>query len=269
MDKAKIRRVLWTSSKDLQLLHEVYVDLELTKSLDRQRQLQELKIKMFYVGDTACLDRMIESSLAPPAMIQGAEQEVVAAGVTLDRLRFHGLEIEITRMHDHDPLARRKCIHCFNNVDAIMFTVPLSSYNEIVETGKTKKNRMQFELERFQLLTRHFPNTSVILLLTKREVFHRKLIDNNRIWEQAPAFADYSGPLYDNISGEKYFIQSFKNKLKENFKEACPGLLFLHATYDNEPKNMEFILDSLGIIVMEIGISQMRHSKRAGCMWLL
>jgi len=71
---------------------------------------------------------------------------------------------------------RRKWIHCFEDVDAILFVTAISEYNEVLmEDGKT--NRMQESLSLFGSIVNNafFADTSFILFLNKEDLFLTKL----------------------------------------------------------------------------------------------
>ncbi len=63
---------------------------------------------------------------------------------------------------------RRKWIHCFDNVDAILFLVAISEYNQVLlEDGRT--NRMDESLKLFESIVNNpfFIKTSFLLFLNK------------------------------------------------------------------------------------------------------
>eukprot|EP00095_Tigriopus_kingsejongensis_P000167 snap_masked-scaffold487_size158652-processed-gene-0.17 protein:Tk00167 transcript:snap_masked-scaffold487_size158652-processed-gene-0.17-mRNA-1 annotation:"hypothetical protein" len=71
---------------------------------------------------------------------------------------------------------RRKWIHCFENVHAILFVVAISEYNQVLfEDGKT--NRMWESLKLFESIVNNafFVKTSFILFLNKVDLFEEKI----------------------------------------------------------------------------------------------
>ena len=71
---------------------------------------------------------------------------------------------------------RRKWIHCFENVTAILFLVAISEYDQmLLEDGTV--NRLQEALTLFDSIcnSEWFINTSIILLLNKIDMFREKL----------------------------------------------------------------------------------------------
>ena len=71
---------------------------------------------------------------------------------------------------------RRKWIHCFEDVTAIIFCVALSEYNlKLYEDNET--NRMHESLQLFKELcsTKWFQFTPFVLFLNKKDIFEEKI----------------------------------------------------------------------------------------------
>jgi len=71
---------------------------------------------------------------------------------------------------------RRKWLHCFGDVTAVIFLVALNEYDMVLEEDN-KTNRMEESLKLFQKLTgsQWFENTSFILFLNKSDLFKEKI----------------------------------------------------------------------------------------------
>mmetsp|Transcript_8455 Transcript_8455/g.20783 ORF Transcript_8455/g.20783 Transcript_8455/m.20783 type:complete len:99 (+) Transcript_8455:686-982(+) len=72
---------------------------------------------------------------------------------------------------------RRKWIHCFENVQAVLFVASISAYNQaLYEESKT--NRLVEALALFEEITnsKWFTKTSIILFLNKRDLYAEKYI---------------------------------------------------------------------------------------------
>lgn len=67
---------------------------------------------------------------------------------------------------------RKKWLHCFDNVTAIMFIVNLAGYNQVLFEDQ-RKNRMVEELELFSTITHNplFADTPIMLFLNKKDLF--------------------------------------------------------------------------------------------------
>jgi len=85
---------------------------------------------------------------------------------------------------------RRKWIHCFDGVTAILFCVALSDYNVTLREDHSI-DRMREALDLFEgtINSTHFRNTTVILFLNKVDLFQSKILMNNL----AICFPNYQG----------------------------------------------------------------------------
>jgi len=97
---------------------------------------------------------------------------------------------------------RKKWIHCFDDVKALLFIVNLAGYNQVLFED-TSKNRMHEELELFQEVTRKpvFKDTPLFLFLNKKDLFETMLGEKDLV----EAFPDYTGG--QNVQTALHFIR--------------------------------------------------------------
>lgn len=71
---------------------------------------------------------------------------------------------------------RRKWIHCFDNVNAVVFVASLSEFDQNLYEDESK-NRLDEALELFQQISnsKWFAETSLILFLNKKDLFEKKV----------------------------------------------------------------------------------------------
>ncbi|XP_065193672.1 guanine nucleotide-binding protein G(o) subunit alpha-like [Sycon ciliatum] len=110
---------------------------------------------------------------------------------------------------------RRKWIHCFDNVMAIIFCTALSGYDTVlVEDGTT--NRMIESLSIFQSICNSeiFEKTSLLLFLNKTDLLRRKVQDS----PLSTCFPEYKGPNdYESVAAfiEIKFLETNRKRLQE------------------------------------------------------
>jgi len=189
------------------------------------------------------IDRLASKSFKPN------QQDVLLARVkttqlVMERYTIDGDEIEMYDVGDQKS-ERRKWIHCFDSVDAVIFVAALSEYDQNLAESK-RTNRMVEALELFRSIcnNRAFANTAVMLFLNKKDIFEEKL-QYSDISAQKP-FHDYGGPPKDFNNGVLYFIEKFKDclindEITDSFIQACTA---------TDTHNMEFVLDSTRTIIM-------------------
>jgi guanine nucleotide-binding protein G(i) subunit alpha len=144
---------------------------------------------------------------------------------------------------------RKKWIHCFENVHAILFLVAVSEYDEkLIEDESV--NRMQEALTLFDSIcnSRWFVKTSIILFLNKIDIFREKIT-------QIPIddfFEDYEGgPDFD--SAIEYFRERFVS-LNQNENKT----IYTHNTCATDTTQIRFVMNAVYDIIVK------ENLRRAG-----
>lgn len=136
---------------------------------------------------------------------------------------------------------RKKWIHCFENVTAIVFLVAISEYDQVLVEDETV-NRMQEALTLFDSIcnSRWFTKTSIILFLNKIDIFKNKVM-------RVPIeryFPDYQGgPSFE--SGAEYFRSRFVSLNNSPYKE-----IYAHLTCGTDTNNVKHVMDSVNQIII-------------------
>merc|ERR1711893_494865 len=86
---------------------------------------------------------------------------------------------------------RRKWIHCFDDVTAIIFCTALSAY-DLVLAEDEEVNRMHESMKLFDSICNNkwFTETSIILFLNKKDLFEEKIAHS----PLTICFPEYTGP---------------------------------------------------------------------------
>jgi len=164
--------------------------------------------------------------------------------VTVERYVIEGIEFEVYDVGGQRS-ERRKWVDCFENVDAVIFVVALSEYDQTLAEAK-RQNRMIEALNLFESVVKnaHFADTSIMLFLNKKDIFAEKILYSDIAHVQY--FSDYAGPSKDFDHGVLYFVQRFEEHLEgDEFSDS-----FIHVTNATDTTNMEFVLDSSRTIIM-------------------
>eukprot|EP00039_Didymoeca_costata_P011001 m.150626 g.150626 ORF g.150626 m.150626 type:complete len:352 (-) comp15027_c0_seq3:1723-2778(-) len=107
---------------------------------------------------------------------------------------------------------RRKWIHCFDNVTAIIYLVGLSDFDQrsAEAEGGTNKLRESLSLFRRTVRGRWFQNTTVILFLNKDDLLIDKISSGTNIRD---TFPEFSGNPRSVQEVREFFLQLFKNEM--------------------------------------------------------
>mmetsp|Transcript_81012 Transcript_81012/g.161563 ORF Transcript_81012/g.161563 Transcript_81012/m.161563 type:complete len:360 (-) Transcript_81012:208-1287(-) len=140
---------------------------------------------------------------------------------------------------------RKKWIHCFDNVNAVMFVAALSEYDQTLFEDEAE-NRMSDAIQLFKWVCSQscFESTSMLLFLNKRDLFEKKCPKVD-IGAQ-PAFADYSGAPFDVDDGIKYFSDKFQAQNNNQSKQ-----IFSHVTCATDSSTMKFVFDACREIILQ------------------
>ncbi|CAG5958495.1 unnamed protein product, partial [Menidia menidia] len=131
---------------------------------------------------------------------------------------------------------RKKWIHCFEDVTAIIFCVALSGYDQVLHEDETT-NRMHESMKLFDSICNNkwFKDTSIILFLNKKDLFGKK-IDKSPL---SICFPEYSGP--DSfVEGIAYIKSQYESRNKSPSKE-----VYSHVTCATDTNNIQFVFDAV------------------------
>jgi len=133
---------------------------------------------------------------------------------------------------------RRKWIHCFDDVTAVIFVAALSEYDQSLYEN-SDVNRMIEALELFTEVCnmRYFQNSSMILFLNKKDLFEEKV--KVKSIRSISHFSDFQGGLGDYKLGLEYFVKKF---LKAN-SNSC-RVVYHHITCATDTKNVEVVFNA-------------------------
>jgi len=142
---------------------------------------------------------------------------------------------------------RKKWIHCFEDVTAVIFVASLSCYDEVMFEDQ-EKNSMVDQLELFDKIVNEptFEKTSVILFLNKKDLFAQRLAAGRQI-TLCPSFGKYSGPSDDVVETTDYIKAAFVAK-NRNAEESS---VFTHLTCATDKGNVEKVFNDVQHIIIE------------------
>lgn len=143
---------------------------------------------------------------------------------------------------------RKKWIHCFQEVTAVIFCSSLSEYDQRLHEDDSV-NRVHESLKLFDEIcnSRWFSNTSVVLFLNKCDLFKEKI---KRV-DLKVCFADYDGGLdYDN--GVNFVRDKFLNLNRDSSSKK----IYTHITCATDTDNVRFVFNSVKDIFLHQGLSK-------------
>lgn len=138
---------------------------------------------------------------------------------------------------------RRKWIHCFDDVTAIVFVAAVSEYDEVLFEDEWT-NRMHEALVLFESIcnSRWFSTTPIILFLNKIDVLARKLTKS----PVTQYFPDYRGDERNVDEVCKYFQELFH---AQNRNRQRP--VYVHYTCATDTQSMKFVIAAVTDMIIQ------------------
>jgi guanine nucleotide-binding protein G(o) subunit alpha len=136
---------------------------------------------------------------------------------------------------------RKKWIHCFEDVTAIIFIVALSEYDQVLVEDETT-NRMHESLRLFDSICNNkwFVNTSIILFLNKKDLFEEKIARSSL----RKCFPEFQGKD-DYTEASEYIQAQFVAQNKSEQKE-----IYCHLTCATDTQNVQFVFDAVTDVII-------------------
>jgi guanine nucleotide-binding protein G(i) subunit alpha len=142
---------------------------------------------------------------------------------------------------------RKKWIHCFEGVTAVIFVTSLSEYDQnLFEDNHTPRIIESISLFEEVLNMKWFLNCPVILFLNKRDLFEAKL----KVAPLSNVFPDYKGGA-EFDEGVQYILKRFTDKVDQRRKP----MIFSHVTCAMDKDNVQHVFDDVKEILIRKAIS--------------
>eukprot|EP00586_Coscinodiscus_wailesii_P020092 CAMPEP_0172495108 /NCGR_PEP_ID=MMETSP1066-20121228/64143_1 /TAXON_ID=671091 /ORGANISM="Coscinodiscus wailesii, Strain CCMP2513" /LENGTH=336 /DNA_ID=CAMNT_0013266581 /DNA_START=124 /DNA_END=1135 /DNA_ORIENTATION=- len=194
----------------------LWVDPGIILAWKRRAEFQIVESVIYYFNE---IDRIMKDGY------MATQQDMLLArvrtsGIVTERYLIDGTQFEMYDVGGQRN-ERKKWIHCFDDVTAVIFVAALSEFDQVLfEDAGT--NRMVEAIDLFSDIcnNRFFTDSSMILFLNKRDLFEEK-IQHVDIAASEP-FSDFQGKLgsseyYD--LGIAYFLKKFTEVNKNENKQ--------------------------------------------------
>ena len=143
---------------------------------------------------------------------------------------------------------RYKWLHCFENVNTVLFVVAMSEYDQMLKE-ETSVNRMRESLNLFGSMcgSKWLTDASMVLFLNKKDVFDQKILYS----PLTICFTEYKGP-----SRDKYEASTF---MAEEFHKRVPGdrPAYHHFSCAKDHENIDKIFGSVANSILVANLRDM------------
>jgi len=170
------------------------------------------------------------------------ECRIRTSGIVEERYDIDGVEFVIYDVGGQRN-ERKKWIHCFEDVTAVIFVAALSEYDQTLYE-QANVNRMSEALTLFKDIVnnQYFGQSAMILFLNKKDLFENKCLEVpiNSI----PEFNDFDGATggedaYDD--GVKYFEEKFLSQVDESAEKKQ---VYTHITCATDQDNVKTVFNA-------------------------
>jgi guanine nucleotide-binding protein G(i) subunit alpha len=143
---------------------------------------------------------------------------------------------------------RKKWLHCFDSVDAVVFVVAMSEYDQVLSEDKSV-NRMKESLKLFSTICniKWFRKASMLLFLNKKDVFEEKIMYS----PITQCFPEYTGAAGDNYEASQYISKQFACQNK------CNRGLYFHFTNAKDTQNINIVFDVVIDTILHSSMSEL------------
>eukprot|EP00753_Platysulcus_tardus_P015350 PLAT4981.3.p2 GENE.PLAT4981.3~~PLAT4981.3.p2 ORF type:complete len:379 (-),score=209.25 PLAT4981.3:192-1328(-) len=191
---------------------------------------------------------------------------VRTSGIVEDKFRIDGVEF---CMYDvgGQRNERKKWIHCFDNVTAVIFVAAISEYDQVLYEDNTQ-NRMEEAISLFDEIcnSRWFTDTSIILFLNKRDLFELKIKRVDLRQPPSESFPEWLFEDYDHgtctcgggypssyecrcgvqSQAQDYLLEQFLMKNRNDEKEIYP-----YVTCATDTDNIKHVFNACKDIILK------------------
>lgn len=180
-----------------------------------------------------------------------SEQDVLRSRVRTTGIVENSFEIDGNKFKMFDVGGqrneRKKWIHCFENVTAVLFVAAISEYDQMLYEDENT-NRIIEALELFDEIcnSRWFRETAMILFLNKSDLFQKKI---QKVTLRV-CFPEYDGE--DNYKeGSEYLRLKFMQKNRTDNK-----VVYTHVTCATNTQNVQRVFDAVKDIIIRTSLKQ-------------
>jgi len=169
------------------------------------------------------------------------------SGIMEREFKIHGVDFKFLDVGGQRN-ERRKWIHCFEDVTAVMYLAAISEYDQVLYEDE-KANRMLESIKVFGDICNNqfFHSVSMILFLNKIDLFHKK-INHVPLTVCFPEFKAEHQPNSEEYEEEckAYIRTKFVDVRKRKEKD-----IYVHFTQATDTQNVEQVFDDCRKIILK------------------
>ncbi|PWN25359.1 putative guanine nucleotide-binding protein alpha-1 subunit [Jaminaea rosea] len=229
-------------------IYGLWMDRGVQACVERSREYQLNDSARYYFDS---IERMAAPDYVPNDQ-DVLRSRVKTTGITETHFQIGDLNYKVFDVGGQRS-ERKKWIHCFENVTAIIFLVAISEYDQLLYEDQNV-NRMQEALTLFDSIcnSRWFVRTSIILFLNKIDLFRSKLLtsplsDYFSDFQLPPSAHNNPDEVYNAAS--EYIVQRFVS-----LNQAPTKTIYTHFTCATDTQQIKFVLSAVNDIIITLNL---------------
>ncbi|XP_040846443.1 guanine nucleotide-binding protein subunit alpha-15 isoform X2 [Ochotona curzoniae] len=214
-------------------MQSLWRDAGVRACYERRREFHLLDSAMYYLSH---LERIAEEDYVPTA------QDVLRSRLPTTGINEYCFSVNKTNLRIVDvggqKSERKKWIHCFENVIALIYLASLSEYDQCLEEND-KENRMKESLALFGTILElpWFQSTSIILFLNKTDMLQDKIATSHL----ATYFPSFRGPKQDVEAAKRFILDMYTSMYVGCATGQRSRRLFSHYTCATDTQNIRTV----------------------------
>lgn len=233
-------------SLDVEQAFTVLWQSKIIQAAYRRRHQFQLNDSTFYFMSS--IDRICKKDYEP------TEQDVLRSRVKttgIHKIEFSYREVRF-QMYDvgGQRSERKKWIHCFDNVTAILFVISIAEYDQMLEEDNTV-SRMTESISLFETIINndYFKLKPIITFFNKKDLFEEK-IRRKGIKQSFPA---YNGPVHSFEESTNFIVNEYINK---SLTPKSKRSIYTHLTTATDTNLVKSVFQYVMDIVMNMVLDQ-------------
>ena len=206
---------------------------------------------LFQLNDSTQYFMDMIDTIASPDWIPD-ENDIVRTRVRTTGIVEHNFEIEDQAFKMFDVGGqrneRKKWIHCFENVTAVMFVAAISEFDQVLYEDDVT-NRMTEALHLFSDIahSQWFKKTTIILFLNKLDLFVEKIKTKN--------ISDSACEELQSFQGNNRDLEETKEHIEMEFRKKSDRCI-PHFTCATNQDNVHMVFDSMKQVILQQSLEE-------------
>ncbi|XP_075707211.1 guanine nucleotide-binding protein subunit alpha-15-like [Rhinoderma darwinii] len=226
-------------------IKKLWSDPGIRKCYEKRREFHLLDSAFYYLTN---LERITQDGYQP------TNEDIVRIRMPTTGINEYSFTVERCNLRLVDvggqKSERKKWIHCFENVNCLIYLASLSEYDQQLEENR-EENRMRESLALFKGIMElpWFRNSPIILFLNKTDLLAEKICFS----DLATYFPKFKGPRQDAKAAKDFIGSAYKEifektnvrDILEQEKQKADRILYPHETCATDTENVRKVFNDI------------------------